>query len=277
MNPRRWSSLALVAVVCAGCAESMQPTVYAYPLKGQSAEQQMSDRENCEAWAKQQTGFDPVSDTAMGVGAGTVLGALIGAAAGAAIGAATGNAGQGAAIGAATGGIGGAAIGGAQGYSRNREGYDHAYSACIVARGYSVGGASAAAEAMPSPPGTAQGPGSTVAASVRPPTPGMVELTVAVRPAQVRRGETIDLEVTYRIHAPAGQVTVQERRTVTFNGSLLPNYPVVAERVRADGPHVSAFPQKIPAEAEPGTYRYEGLVCVGEQCVLRAASFQVLP
>lgn len=105
----------------------------------------------------------------------------------------------------------------------------------------------------------------------------MVELTVAARPEQVRRGETVELETAYRVHAPAGPVTVQESRTVTFNGRMLPSYPIVAERVQGDGPHVTFYPQKIPAAAEPGTYRYEGLVCVAEQCISRATSFQVLP
>jgi hypothetical protein len=121
-----------------GCATTPQPSVYAYPQKGQTAEQVSRDRGECEAWAKQQTGFDPVADTAKGVGLGAVIGGLTGAAAGAAIGAATGSPGTGAAIGAAAGGIGGAAIGGGLGYTKNKQGYDKAYAACMEARGYNV-------------------------------------------------------------------------------------------------------------------------------------------
>lgn len=129
----------LVVVVLAGCATSTpQPSTYAYPLKGQSAAQQQRDAGECQAWAKQQTGYDPTMDTAKGAGIGAVLGAVGGAAAGAAIGAASGNAGKGAAIGAATGGLGGAAVGGAIGYTKNKEGYEKAYGACMQGRGYSV-------------------------------------------------------------------------------------------------------------------------------------------
>jgi outer membrane lipoprotein SlyB len=121
----------------AGCAGT-QPSVYAYPAKGQTAEQQSRDMNECQAWAKQQTGFDPTTDTAKGAGLGALIGAAGGAAAGAAIGAATGSPGTGAAIGAAAGGIGGAGVGGTLGYTKNKEGYDKAYAACMQTRGYTV-------------------------------------------------------------------------------------------------------------------------------------------
>lgn len=91
------------------------------------------DQAECQTWAKQQTGFDPVTDTAKGAGIGATIGAITGAAAGAAIGAATGNPGRGAAIGAAAGGIGGAF-----GYTKTKQGYDRAYAACMESRGYKV-------------------------------------------------------------------------------------------------------------------------------------------
>lgn len=70
--------------------------VYAYPQRGQSAEQQDRDHYECSVWATQQTGFDP---SAPGVppqqrvqvvsgppsGAGTAVGAVTGAIIGAAI------------------------------------------------------------------------------------------------------------------------------------------------------------------------------------------------
>ena len=55
-----------------------------------------------------------------------------------AFGAAAGSPGTGAAIGAAAGGIGGAAVGGGVAYTKNQDGYDKAYSACMTARGYVV-------------------------------------------------------------------------------------------------------------------------------------------
>ena len=124
-------------ITVAGCAGT-QPSVYAYPAKGQTAEQQSRDTNDCQAWAKQQTGFDPTTDTAKGAGMGALIGALGGAAAGAAIGAATGSPGTGAAIGAAAGGIGGAGVGGTLGYTKNKDGYDRAYAACMSTRGYTV-------------------------------------------------------------------------------------------------------------------------------------------
>lgn len=124
-------------VAAAGCAP-MQPSVYAYPAKGQSAEQVARDTNECQAWAKQQTGFDPTADTAKGAGLGALIGAVGGAATGAAVGAAVGSPGTGAAIGAAAGGLGGAAVGGGLGYTKSKDGYDRAYGACMQTRGYTV-------------------------------------------------------------------------------------------------------------------------------------------
>ena len=133
-------SLAGIVMATAGCASGPagQPAVYAYPQKGQTAETQARDSAECQAWAKQQTGFDPLTDSAKGAGVGALVGAVGGAAAGAAIGAATGNAGTGAAIGAAAGGIGGAGVGGTYKYTKSKDGYDRAFSACMTGRGYTV-------------------------------------------------------------------------------------------------------------------------------------------
>src|SRR5207237_3284337 len=72
------------------------PDVYAYPLHGQTPQQQDRDHYECSQWATQQTGFDP---SAPGVpphervrvvsgppaGTGTAVGAVTGAVIGAAI------------------------------------------------------------------------------------------------------------------------------------------------------------------------------------------------
>ena len=139
-----------------GCA-TPQPGVYSYPARGQAVEQVSRDQAECQAWAKQQTGFHPAMDTAKGAGVGAAIGALGGAAAGAAVGAAAGNAGKGAAIGAAAGGLGGAGVGAAVGYAKSKDGYDKAYAVCMSARGYAVTGqpqaaAPASAPAPPPPP-----------------------------------------------------------------------------------------------------------------------------
>jgi hypothetical protein len=133
--------LIVVLAMFAGCASSTppQPSVAVYPAKGQTAEQQGRDAAECQAWAKQQTGYDPAVGTAKGAGIGAAIGALGGAAAGAAIGAASGaGAGRGAAVGAVVGGVGGAAGGGAYQYSKTKDGYDRAYGACMTGRGYTV-------------------------------------------------------------------------------------------------------------------------------------------
>jgi hypothetical protein len=133
-------SLVGMVVAMSGCASGPagQPSVYAYPQKGQTAETQARDTAECQAWARQQTGFDPLTDSAKGAGVGALVGAVGGAAAGAAIGAATGNAGTGAAIGAAAGGIGGAGVGGTYNYTKSKDGYDRAFAACMGGRGYTV-------------------------------------------------------------------------------------------------------------------------------------------
>ena len=131
-------AMLVVAVLSAGCASSNQPAVAAYPMKGQSPEKQAHDASDCHAWARQQSQYDPGTDSAKGAGIGLAIGAIGGAATGAALGAATGNAGKGAAIGAVVGGVGGTAAGAGYGYTKSKEGFDRAYAACMSGKGYSV-------------------------------------------------------------------------------------------------------------------------------------------
>ncbi len=127
------------AATLGGCASSSpQPGVFAYPAQGQTPEQQAKDTNECQTWARQQSGWDPATDTAKGAGIGLAIGALGGAALGAAAGAAVGSAGTGAAIGAAAGGIGGAAYGGTSQYGKGKSGYEQAFSACMGGKGYTT-------------------------------------------------------------------------------------------------------------------------------------------
>jgi hypothetical protein len=127
-----------------------------YPAKGQSAQQQGKDEGECYAWAKQQTGIDPVavanaptqqSGPATG-GGERVRGAARGAAGGAAIGAIAGDAGKGAAAGAVVG-----TMAGGRQARRNKEAqqqqaeqakagtlqtFNKAFASCMEGRGYSV-------------------------------------------------------------------------------------------------------------------------------------------
>ncbi len=132
-----WSA-ALALLLAAGCATS-EPAAIVYPAKGQTSVQQSKDTSECQTWAKQQSGYDPTTETAKGAGVGALVGAVGGAAVGAAVGAASGaGAGRGAATGAVIGGVGGAVGGGAYQYSKTKDGYDRAFAACMSARGYTV-------------------------------------------------------------------------------------------------------------------------------------------
>jgi len=130
-----------------------------YPAKGQSPEKQQKDKTECNAWATQQTGYDPVAEAqaqlqgqaAPAQKGGAVRGAAKGAAAGAAIGAVAGDAGTGAAVGATAGGVGGGARkkkeAAAQQQAASEQqaaaaqrlaGYQKAFGACMEGRGYTV-------------------------------------------------------------------------------------------------------------------------------------------
>ncbi|MEJ2131189.1 MAG: YMGG-like glycine zipper-containing protein [Gammaproteobacteria bacterium] len=149
----RWVALASAgALVPVAFAQD----VYVYPAQGQSPDQQQLDEAQCYAYAKNQTGFDPMtrptaSQPAPQQEGSVVGGAARGAALGAAVGAIAGDAKKGASIGAASGGM----MGGmrkrdsqrkqqqweqqqvAQ-YEQNRHNYNRAYSACLQGRGYTV-------------------------------------------------------------------------------------------------------------------------------------------
>jgi hypothetical protein len=119
-----------------GCATTPpRSTVHAYPVGGHGGGHGSRDVAHCETWAKQQTGYDPVSETVTGVAVGTLLGGALGAGTGAAVGAASGGSvGRGAATGAVLGGVVGGVAGGAYKYSQSKEGYDRAYAACMASR-----------------------------------------------------------------------------------------------------------------------------------------------
>ena len=133
--------------------------VFIFPGENQTQEQQNADEVSCYAWARDQTGYDPMNPTQVQAkqvdksADGSVLGgAAGGAAAGAAIGAIAGDVGAGAAIGAILGGLGGA---GARQERLAREQYYNqaqaeaqatalkqnfvkGFSACMEAKGYTV-------------------------------------------------------------------------------------------------------------------------------------------
>jgi len=130
---------------------SAEPVVF--PAQGQSAEQQEKDKFECYSWAKQQSGFDPMSksDTATAQAqtksGGAAKGALAGAAAGAIFGNKSKHTRRSAAAGAVVGGASQASGNkksqdAAQQYNNqvagDRNGYDRAHAACLEGKGYTI-------------------------------------------------------------------------------------------------------------------------------------------
>lgn len=169
-------SLGSAAVLAFAGAAAAQDLII-YPAKGQDAALQAKDEAECQAWAKQNTGIDPVALAAQASQPAPVAaaptptaapqherarGAARGAAVGAAAGAISGDAGEGAAKGAVVG----TAVGGARKREAKREAaaaqeqaqqqakataaaadaevqqklatYQKAWSACLEGRGYTV-------------------------------------------------------------------------------------------------------------------------------------------
>jgi hypothetical protein len=127
-----------------------------YPSKGQSAQQQNKDEGECFAWAKQQTGIDPMAvanaptqESGPAVGGGErVKGAARGAVGGAAIGAIAGDTGKGAGAGAVVGTMAGGRQARQNKAAKQQQAeqakagtlqqFNKAFSACMEGRGYAV-------------------------------------------------------------------------------------------------------------------------------------------
>ncbi|CAE6850414.1 hypothetical protein R75461_07444 [Paraburkholderia nemoris] len=155
---QRMQRVAIGLVVCAlsFAASAQQPIIY--PANGQSLQKQNTDTAECQLWAKQTTGVDPVAIAQQSgqPGApqqqgGAIKGAAGGAALGAAVGAIAGNAGKGAAIGAVTGtaagglrqhrmnqAAAGQQQGGQQQVAQQMATFNRAVAACMTGRGYTV-------------------------------------------------------------------------------------------------------------------------------------------
>ena len=135
--------VALTGMVVSGAIGASGPFVY--PQKGQSADQQKKDSNECYSWAKTQSGVDPGQPPPSGQpgqhARGAVGGAARGAAVGAAVGAIAGDAGKGAGAGAVVGGVGGRRRSKTAQQAQQQEtrsAYDRAFAACMEGRGYTV-------------------------------------------------------------------------------------------------------------------------------------------
>jgi len=150
-------AVGLVLGALSFAAVAQQPIIY--PARGQSAQKQNTDTAECQLWAKQTTGVDPVVIAQQGANqpppqqqqGGMLRGAAGGAALGAMGGAIGGDAGKGAAIGAVVG----TAAGGLRQRRRNEAAagqqqannqqasqqmatFSRAVAACMTGRGYTV-------------------------------------------------------------------------------------------------------------------------------------------
>jgi hypothetical protein len=136
---------------------------FVFPGQGQSQEQMERDKMECQIWARQQTGFDPLAtpratEPSPGRGApqgGVVRGGVGGGMVGLAAGAIAGDAGRGAAIGAASGALLGGMRRSEQVRSEReaerqwaeqqanqqinaRDRFNRAFKACLQGKGYTV-------------------------------------------------------------------------------------------------------------------------------------------
>jgi len=125
--------------------------LYVYPAKGQSADKQAKDQQECHDWAVQQTGVDPVKLAQQTSEKPASAGMTGSAALGAARGAADGETGAGAARGVGIGRVIAMARARRQMQEEHdadmqkheqREAqlgkFDRAYTACLTGRGYTV-------------------------------------------------------------------------------------------------------------------------------------------
>jgi hypothetical protein len=134
--------------------------VFVYPAKGQSAEQQKADQGQCAAWAKEQTGFDPLNPPTIEVapvqdksGGAAAKGVARGAIVGSVVGKATNlKRTESAAAGAVIGGVRSGRTKEAQqqaqsdqarkqaeaGVAKQGGNYNRAYKTCLEGRGYTA-------------------------------------------------------------------------------------------------------------------------------------------
>lgn len=100
----------------------------------------------------------------------------------------------------------------------------------------------------------------------------LVSLEVWAEPAALAPGEEVTLFLRYQVGASA---EATETRELRLGESMMPTFPRRESLARTAGSHTSAYRQQLPASAQPGTYRYTGEVCIGDDCIRRTASFEL--
>lgn len=152
MTGRILGTVLLAVALLSGCAGLNRPRTFAYPVQGQDPSQQSRDYAACEAWARNQTGYDAAGAAVTGGVTGVVVGATIGAIFGAILCAPIRAAGECAALGAAIGGATGGMRLAAANVDARRAEFTRAFQTCALAKGYSTGGLVIISTPAPAPP-----------------------------------------------------------------------------------------------------------------------------
>lgn len=144
-----------------------------------------------------------------------------------------------------------------------------ALSSLVTIRGHEVGAGVAAAfdqvleQASETAVPTAPGPAASAT---------LVAVEVWAEPEVVAPGDEVKLVLRYEVGAAA---ETSETRELWLGESMMPNFPRRETLARGAGSHTSAYRQRLPPAATPGSYRFVGEVCAGGDCIRRAATFEV--
>jgi hypothetical protein len=105
--------------------------------------------------------------------------------------------------------------------------------------------------------------------------PSLKVLAVSVQPAQVSRGAQADLIVNYTLSglAAGAGIAVEEQRELVKDGTTIVQMTDTLTRVA--GPHTSAKPVLVPADAAPGIYTLKIVLTAAGLHVEGTALFEV--
>ncbi len=95
-------------------------------------------------------------------------------------------------------------------------------------------------------------------------------LAVSVRPPKVRRGDQVELVVSYRTGAGA---RVSEDRILSKDGKVIIQLHDALDRDAGD--HVSSKPVRVPLDAAPGLYTFDVTLAAGGTRIDGSALFEV--
>lgn len=101
-------------------------------------------------------------------------------------------------------------------------------------------------------------------------------LTVNVTPQTLSVGESTILAMTFSIGSKdSNPVLVEETRILSYQGNVLPGYPVKKSNQRKKGEFTTQISQIIPENASKGVYQYKAEVCVSGDCISKQVDFIV--